>query len=865
MMGRAPDLDDLDREIREHIDSETDDNIARGMSPDDARVAAIRKFGNVTRVKEDVRGVWVPGWVDRLRQDARDATRYLRRNPAFSLAIVVTLALGIGLTTAIYSVVNAVLLKPLAYADPDRIVWLSTRSPRSGPEMMNSIDFSNWQSQSASLERMVAYDHLDATIVIAGEASRARIVLASDGFWQMTGATALMGALPGATDTETLVLTHAAYREQFQSDPQIIGRAVTIDGRQMTIGAVLPEGFRPQLPATTFAPAAERVETSAYRVMRLQPPPRVIGPTTGVQLYRALGEVKAGVSIEQARAEIDGLHARIQREQPPPFGVTSAVVIPLREKLVGPSRLALGVLLAAAICVLLITCANVANLLLSRASARRKEIALRMSVGSGPLRVVRQLLAESVAYAVLGGIGGVLLASWLVSAVVALIGPAVPRLTETTLDLEVMAVAMAIALGTALLFGLGPAVALCRTNVQEVLKEGGRSVSASRRVLLTGGAMVAAQLALTIVLLAGAGLMFKSVWRMTSYPDGFNPDQILTMRMDFRGPQFRDARARHDLAAALLARAQTLPGVRQAAITTGRDSTTLVIKEGDPMPPPNERERHTAPVSSISADFGRMLGMSLISGRWFEELEPSGGVLINETLARRDFSDGNPLGRRILRDRDQYATIIGVVADLKYAEIDSDPVPELFFHHADVRLFGITLALQIDGDPATAAPAIRKALSAIDPTQSFYSMRTMEEALSESIAPRRFNLLLLSAFAIVALVLAALGVYSVVAYAVSERTQEIGIRLALGAQRARVVRMIVRQGMLSVSVGIVVGLVGAVIATRWIAGLLYGVQPTDAPTFIWSTMMLAAIAFIACAAPALKAALVDPVIALRAE
>jgi putative ABC transport system permease protein len=375
--------------------------------------------------------------------------------------------------------------------------------------------------------------------------------------------------------------------------------------------------------------------------------------------------------------------------------------------------------------------------------------------------------------------------------------------------------------------------------------------------------MVAAQLALTIVLLAGAGLMLKSVWRMTSYPAGFTPDRILTMRMDFRGPQLRADRARYDLAAALLARAQSLPGVRQAAITTGRDSMTLVLKEGDPMPAPDERERKTAPVSAISADFGPTLGMPLVSGRWFEEIEPAGVVLINEALARRDFPEG-PLGRRI-RTGDAYATIVGVVADMKYLEIDAEPPPELFVHYANTRLFGITLALQIDGDPAVAAASIRKELSTIDPTQTFYSVRTMEDALAESIAPRRFNLLLLSTFAIVALVLAALGVYSVVAYAVSERTQEIGIRLALGAQRARVVRMIVGQGMLSVSAGIIVGLVGAVAATRWIAGLLYGVQPTDAPTFIWTATILAAIAFIACAAPALKAALVDPVTALRAE
>jgi predicted permease len=867
MNPRQPDLDGLDQEIRDHIELETQDNIARGMTEQDARYAALRKFGNLARVKEDVRGVWIPGWIDQLRQDARDAVRYVRRNPGFSFAIIVTLALGIGLTTSIYSVVNAVLLKPLAYRHPDRMVWLSTRAGGSSQEMMNSIDFATWQSESSSLAHMVAYNYVDSTLVAAAGASRIRIVVASDGFWAVSGAEPLLGALPTAQEPQVLALTHRVFREQFQSDPQIVGRAVMVDGRQMTIGAVLPADFQPHLAGQQWwLTAGERVDADAYRMLTVQPPPRVIDARTAVALYQAFGELKPGVSIEQARAEIVGIHARAQRERPSPFGATSAIVIPMQEKIVGPSRLALGVLLSASIVVLLITCANVANLLLSRSAARRKEIALRMSVGSGPMRVVRQLLAESVGYALLGGIGGVLLASWLINAVIGVIGPAMPRLTETRMDLGVMTVALAVSIATALVFGVGPALALCFTNVQEVLKEGGRSVSASRRVLLAGRAMVALQVAMTVVLLAGAGLMLKSVWRMTSYPAGFAPDQLLTMRVDFRGPQYKETRVRNDYATALLARARALPGVSDAALTTGGESMTLLVKEGE-SPRTINREARGTPSSSISANFPRVIGMSLVSGRWFEELEPPGAVLVNETLARRDF-DGNAVGARIqlpFVGAKGLGTIVGVVADLKYAAIDADSKPELFFNYADNRLFGVTMVMRIDGDPIAAAPAIRKALSAIDPTQSFYQVQTMEQTLAESISPRRFNLLLLGAFAIVALVLAVLGVYGVVSYAVAERTQEIGIRLALGAERARVVRMIVGQGMASVIAGIVIGLAAAVMATRVIAGLLYGVEATDLSTFVLSTIMLTAIAFIACFAPALKAAVVDPVVALRAE
>lgn len=867
MIDRTPDIDDLDREIRDHLDAETDDNIARGMSAHDARAAAIRKFGNVTRVKEDVRGVWVPGWIDGLRQDARDAIRHVRRNPAFSLAIILTLTLGIGLTTAIYSVVQAVLLKPLAYPNPDRVVWLTT-SGKDGHESMNSIDFAAWRSQVTSLEHIVAYDNVDSTIFATGvEASRIRIVSASEGFWQVSGAQPLLGALPTEKDPQVLVLTHRFFRAQFGGDPQVIGRAVTIDGRQATIGAVLPEDFQPQLLSLALRQEFDRVNADAYRVMVVQPPPREIGPMTQVRIYQAIGELKPGVTIGQARAEIETIHTVHQREQPTPFGVSAAVVVPLRDKIVGPSRLALGVLLSAAVFVLLITCANVANLLLSRSAERRKEIALRMSIGSGPLRVIRQLLAESAGYALLGGVGGVLLASWLVNTVVSLIGPAVPRLTEATLDIGVLAVAAGISLGTALLFGVGPAIALVFTNAQEALKEGGRSASASRRVMNTGRAMVMVQVALTVMLLTGAGLMSKSVWQMTTYPPGFAPDQILTMRVDFRGPQYRELAARRAYATALLTKAQSLPGVREAAVTSGRESTMLVIKEGEALPLQN-REGRAAPVSRVSANFGRLVGMSIVSGRWLNDVEMQGAIVINETLARRDFHDSDPIGARIRvpwLGENGLGTIVGVAADVKYAEIDADTKPELFFHYADTPIFGVTVVMRTDGDPIAAAPEIRKALSSLDPTQSFYSVRTMETALAESIAPRRFNLLLLGTFALVALVLAALGVYGVVSYSVAERTREIGIRLALGAERARVVRMIVGHGMLSVTAGIIVGLAGSMAATRWIAGLLYGVQPTDAPTFTTTTMMLAAVAFIACAAPALKAARVDPIIALRAE
>ena len=867
-MRRRPDLDDLERELREHVEEDTQENIARGMTPEAARLAAIRKFGNPTRVREDVREVWIPRWADQIAQDTRDAARRVRRQPLFALVIVATLALGIALPTAIYSVVNAVLLRPLSYAHPDRMVWITARSerdPRSTIEIVNEIDFYAWRQQSTLLDHVIAYTQSDATIVVWGEASRARVVNASEGFWDASGARVVLGALPADTDRQAMLISHHLFVERFHNDPNVVGRAVELDGQPMTIAGVLAEDFHPQLPAMTLRAEVDRIEPDVFRGITINPPPSTIDRSTQVRIFQAIGQLKEGVTIEQARAELNTVHQRMQRS-PAPFGTSTVVLTPLHERLVGASRRTLTILLAAGFCVLLITCANVANLLLSRSSARQKEIALRMSVGGGPLRVIRQLLAESVAYALIGGAAGVTLATWLVNVVVSIIGPAVPRLLETTVDLRVLGFAMATSLGTAMIFGIGPALALSRTNAHDVLKEGSRSASGAPRRRLAGRVMVAVQLALTIVLLTGAGLMVKSIWRMTSYPASFAPDQILTMRVDFRGPKYRQQPARQEFAKALLARAQTLPGVRDAALTTGSDSMMIVIKDGEPRP--QNPDAHASPLNSISAAFPRILGMKIVRGRLFEDVEPEPVLLINESLARREYPGADPIGQRIRLPwfgQNASGAIVGVVEDFKYARIDVDAGPEVLFHLAQTNIFGVTLLLRLDGDALAAAPAIRKALASVDPTQSIFAVRTMEQSLAESIAPRRFNLLLLGTFALVAVFLAVLGVYGVVAHAVAERTHEIGIRLALGAERRRVVGMIVGDSMRSVVAGLAIGFGAALAMTRVIADLLYGVEPRDPQTFAVSTIALAAIAFVACATPALRAATVDPAQALRAE
>ena len=869
MNRRQPDLDSLDREMRDHIDAETEENIARGMSKEEAYYAALRKFGNPVKVKEDVRDVWLPSAVDHLLQDARDGFRGVRRNPWFAIVVVLTLALGIGLTTAVYAVVNAVLVRPLAFPEAGRMVWLTTYDPVGKHELLAAVDFVDWKAQSTTLEEAAAYTFTDATFLSDADATRARVISATDGFWDLTGAALAYGRFPVADDQRPLVLSHRFFTNNFGGDPRVIGKAVMLDGVPATVVGVLSPDFRAHLPVPMWRPGLLRVEPDMFRPLVLKPnPDRRAGQLTVL----AIARLKRGASVAATRAELETIRHNAQAAvstavpagMPAPWSRLQPRVALLQDTLVGGSRFALSLLMGAVIIVLMITCANVANLLLARSSARQREVVLRMSVGGGPLRIFRQLVVESLAFAAIGGAAGVAFAYALLAFVTRSMPDAAPRLAETSIDSRVLAFAVMTSILTALLFGLAPAIALCRTNVQEVLKAGGRSQSRSRAALSAGRLMISLQLALTLLLLSGAGLMLKSVWRMNTHPVGFEPERILTMRVDFRGPHYKQPDARQAYARAILQRLSTVPALEEVAITTGNDSMMRVIEEGKSPDP----SRPGASISATSARFAPMLGMQLVAGRWLEEEEPAGAVLINESLARAEFSGRDPIGIRIRLPYigpERYGPIVGVVADMKFSQVDADPGTQVFVHYGQTPMFGVTIAARTQGDPMALAAEVRKVVSSIDPTQAIFDVQTMAQALNSEIAQRRFNMQMLLLFAAVAVLLAALGVYGVVAYAVAERTNEIGIRMALGARRARVVRMIVAQGMASVVAGILAGLLAASMTGRLIANLLYGVEATDVPTFVLSTLMLTAIAFAACSLPALKAALVDPVIALRTE
>ena len=865
-MTRRRSLKDLDDDIREHLERATQDHIDRGLSPEDARAAALKAFGSVVRVKEDTRAVWIPLWIDQLWQDVRYALRMLRRNPGFSAVVVLTLAIGIGLNTAVFSVVDAVLLRPPAFAHPERAVWLTTLDPRIKDEFVTSHDFQAWR-EATSLERLVAYDEYDGRITVAGTPAPARIATVTDDFWEMAAARPALGRLPATGQSEVL-LSHAFFERWFGGNPDVVGKPAMVAGRQTTIAGVLPAGFRADLVPPPSVANVGNGAIDVYRAIAVRPLPNGM-----IQLFRLVGELKPGISIETARAEIETIRARWKQANPGvPFRPTLQVV-PLMEKLAGGARVALMILLAAVALVLLVGCANIASLFLARASARQKEIAIRTALGASRGRMVRQFLVESLILALAGGSAGLLIARGGLQLMVRLIPQAAPRLTEAALDGRVLAFALGVSVLTALMFGVGPAFTFWNANPNEALKGGSRAVSPAAGRLRTRTSLVTAELALTLVLLCGAGLLVKSLWRITARPAGFDPAHTLTVTVQYdTGGQQGSEERRRAYINEVLGRIRPTAGVEAVGMSTNAGGRMRLFIEGHLAS--STQDRPTALHSSVSADYAKAIGMRVVAGRWVTDAEREPVFVVNESLARGAFPGENPIGKRIQTDGApgataaagaKFGTIVGVVADLKYTKLDASPEPEIFADYSHASPFTINFVVRTTGSPLAIAPTIRALVDSVDKAQTITDTRTVEAALSESIAPRRFTVFLLGVFAATALLLALIGIYGVIAYSVAQRTQEIGVRMALGAERRAVVLMVVRQGMSMAIAGLVLGVAAALALTRVMTGLLYEVTPTDPATFAAVVGVLAATALAACCGPAFKAARVDPLVALRHE
>jgi putative ABC transport system permease protein len=852
-MTRHP-LDGLHEDIRDHIERETQENINRGMAPGDARNAALRQFGNVALAIEDTRAIWVPVWLDQVVQDAHYGLRMLRRARGFSAIVILTLAVGIGLSAAVFSVVNAVLVRPLSYPHAERVFWLARYDDRAkgGEEVVVSPEFAAWRNQATSFERLAGFFIDSEPIDTGSEVVQARIAGVTDDFWDLAGARFALGGPPRPGE-EGVVLSHAFFEHWFHGDAATVGRPVAQRGTQTIVTGVLQPGFAVQLPPplwfTRLQPAA--IDFYIAAIMRRAP-------------LNVVGLAKPGMSMARIREELDAIRDRETKAHGPFHGPPRLRVEPYADKLTGPARRPLLILLAAVSLVLLIACANIANLLVARGSARQREIAIRTAVGAGRARVLRQFLVESLILAAAGGAAGLVFARAAIAVAIGTIPNAVPRLAETSIDGRVLAFTVAATVATALVFGFAPAIGLWRASVHDLLKDSARTVSASGAGLRVRQALVAIELALSVVLLIGAGLMIRSFWRITAYPPGFTPDRVLTLRVQFSGPQYREQTARRAHLDELLRRVQSAPGVEAAGLNSGGDASMLLAVEGAPDMP--REQRPTAILSAASGGYAKAIGLRVVRGRWLQDAEPLPVFVVNETLARRVFPGEDPIGKRIrmpwLNDT-RYGTVVGVVADLRYANLDTGPESELFVNYGDAGLFAMTLAIRTTGDPATAAPAIRTLLVGVDRTQPIFDVKLLETALSESIATRRFNMLLLGAFAVSALLLALIGIYGVIAYSVAQRTHEIGVRMALGAQRREVVAMVVRQGIAITSAGLLLGVAAALTLTRVLTSLLYEVTSTDPSTFAIVVGALGAAAIAACCGPALKAARIDPIVALR--
>ena len=800
--------------------------------------------------------------------DLKFAFRQLLKNPGFTAVAVLTLALGIGANTAIFSVVNGVLLRPLPFPAADQLVMIHTTHQRNGQsqrfESVFDPDFKEWNEQNHVFEFMGAYGSGQATLLSGGEPERIGSAEVTVDFFSLLGVKALAGRTfvpeehqPGGP--RAVMLSEGLWRNRFGADQSIIGRAITLDGKSVMVVGVLPGGFH--------FPADCDVWTSL-----------VLDTSRGNAIHRALARLKPGVTLERAQVEMDTIARRLVQARPASATGNGVSLVSLQEQIVGKARSMLFVFLGAVGFVLLIACANVMNLLLSRAAARRKEIQVRVALGAGRARIARHLLAESVLLAVAGGVLGLLLAVWGLGLLIALMpSNLVPRIGEVGLDLRVLGFNFALSLLTGIAFGLVPAWQASRTDANEALKEGGRSQSSGVRHRFLRQTLVAAEIAVSIVLLIGAGLMLKSFARLREVKLGFNPERTLTLNLSLPRANYSSPDRIKAFYQEVLDRVRVLPGVRLAgfanAVPLGGGSWRIYgdfSVEGQPPP-----ENLWTSKIAASPDYFHAIGIPLLKGRLFAETDddraPAVGI-ISERLARQLWPNGgDPLGKRITLGIGpvSWLEIVGVVGDVRQDDLRAEPAPGLYVPYRQVSeaffIDAVTFVVRTFEEPHSLAATVRKTIQTVDSTLPVFDIHTMEEWVSFKVAHPRFNTWLLGSFSVIALVLALVGIYGVVSYGVTQRTQEIGIRLALGARGQEVVKMVVRQGMKAVIVGVLCGTIAAVALTRFLAAQLYSVTPTDPVTFASVVMIFIGVALAACCIPAIRAARIDPMEALRCE
>ena len=853
-------------ELESHLQLHVEDGIRSGLTPAEARRAAIIRLGGIEPTKEshrDRRGI---PFLETPARDLAYAARMLRRNPGFTATVVLTLGLGIGATTAIFTVVNAVLLRPLPYPEPDRLVYIAMSFGEPGDHAFSfTPDYTAWQNHNRTLSQIAGYRMFQANFTGGGEAERITGGYATMSLFPLLGVQPAMGRTfrpeedrPGGPPVA--ILSHAFWKRRFGGDPSVIGKALTLDADTYTVVGVLPATFlipdRHESDYDLWVPFAISDSGKAKQI-----------------LLQVVGRLKPGVGINAARSELEPLMRQLRRKR-------SVVVSDWHERVAGGARRSLLLFLCAVSFVLLIACVNVANLLLSRAAARDKEMAVRRALGAGKGRVLQQLLTESTLLGLLGGAVGLALAFWGKNLLIAWISRNLPALDPIRLDYRVLAFNLGLGLLTGVAFGLAPALQASRVRLNESLKEAGRGAADGRSGQRLRNLLVVFEVALAMVLLCGAGLLLKSFLRMRGIDPGFRSDRILTLNVNLTLSQYPKPLEQTRFFQQAIERIAVLPGVEAVGAGTslplGGYSMTVsgLTIEGKP------EAGTAASLTMVSPGYLRTLAIPLVQGRYFSDSDGEGApsvVMVNESFARRFFPGENCLGRRIQNPgrKTDWMTIVGVVRDIRsWPEQMASGEMYLCYLQAEqvhLRMTGgemgseMYLAIRTAGDPMSLAAAVRSQIALIDKSQPVHDMKTLDERRAGSLAPRRVSMLLVVAFAALALILGSIGIYGVVSYSVGRRTHEIGVRMALGAHQGQILGMVLRNGLGLIAAGVAIGLLASAGLTRLISSELWGVSATDPWTFAAVVTVLAASGSAACLLPAWRAARVDPTRALRYE
>jgi predicted permease len=866
---------DLSEEIQQHLAEKTEALMAEGMSREQAEVAAKREFGNVTRIEERGREAWMWPLAESLCADTKFALRQLGKNYGFALSAILTLALGIGATAAIFSLVNAVLLRPLPFPEQDRLMWLSQKDhslPGEAPESLSYPDYFDWRAQNHTFSGIASYAGGGVMLESGGESQHLDAQAVSANFFQVLGVAPILGRdfrwedeKPG---NRAVMLSYSLWQSAFNSAKNIVGKTIKMDDHGYTVAGVMPKGF--QFPFESAAPALWK---------SLADDADGKDPTTGQRgfdILGVIGRLKPGVTVAQAKADLSLIAGNLARQYPDNNKqFSSALVEPELQRMTGDTRPALRVLLGAVTLVLLIVCANVAGLLLARGSRRSAEFALRAAIGASRAAITRQLLVESVTLSLFGGVAGVALAYGLVHAIVRLMPLDIPRMEDASIDGSVLLFVVFVSLATGLLFGVLPAWRMSQLTPVLALHDGFRSVAGGRGQNRLHGGLVIGQTAIGLVLLVSSGLMIRSFIRILNVDPGFDPRHVLTARIRVSFDKLG-----HDqhfqLYQQLLTRISALPGVQSASagwplpLSGGSASISFNI-EGHPVAKGDEPSEQ---LGVVMPGYFETMRIPLVTGRSFDQQDGTKGmptIMINQAFAKKYFPTENPIGRRIqVRLGDgvfdhPMREVVGVVGNTRRKGLTAEVEPQYYLPYAQAVVANPLLVIRTSGDPAIVQGAIRAAVHETDKSVPVYQVSTLEDYVSKSAAQPRFQTFLLTCFTAIALILAAIGLYGLLSYMVVQRTLEIGLRMALGAQRTEVLAMIVKRGLRLTLIGASVGLAISAVITRLLSGMLYGIRPNDPVTFAAMTGLLLLVCVAASSIPAYRAARLDPMKTLREQ